>query len=591
MGATVHTLFVAAAPEVRAPASTVQDALRLALRDGTVEVLDALARQMLDNADDALFRMSEAAISDGERRQYFDTMRVLRLERAAFGDQFLSAIRQTFDPRVDAMAAPAEPTELSIQPTEELEARIAIGNLATRIENQFGAALVELQQRLDAARDRGAAIPPSALTPMSICTAFGTAMAPLRAEFEIKLIICKLFERVLCRDFEQLLQRVGDVLDQHGVDARSGASARRPTVPRRAAVAPSAIGPAAAVAVAATQETAALPDSTRSLVAALLARLAQQPSAATPPAMAELAGMATEFATDRQALARIDALLEAVLARPTPLDHGLPAVIASLREQLRDHRQLLLRQVRGEIARELDLRLAGRTLPAPMLSLLRSGIGPLLAMRLLNGGRDSAAFRDADQLLDRLLDSLDVQRPPSEAAQASRISLLVELRQALISVGMSAARAGLLIDGLIASWAHGDTLPAAGPSTPTPGPAPAPDPTPPPVAEHPLPASSPALLARVLLPDTWFRVFDAARNETRWLKVGSYYAAEDLVRFTGIDDSTQLSLRASRLGRDLIEGRSEPINPSPDSHAALDALRGVPAVEAPRLAERRGDTA
>ena len=77
----------------------------------------------------------------------------------------------------------------------------------------------------------------------------------------------------------------------------------------------------------------------------------------------------------------------------------------------------------------------------------------------------------------------------------------------------------------------------------------------------------------MLLPDTWFRVFDAARNQTRWLKVGSYYPAEDLVRFTGIDDSTQLSLRASRLGHDLVDGRSEPINPSPDTRSALDALR------------------
>lgn len=598
MAATVHSLFVPAAPQARPPAAvTAHDALNIELRKGCVEILDDLARQMLDSADDALFKMSETAGSDTERRQFFDTMRVLRLERAGFSEHFSRAISATFDAPVLAATSGVDQPELSIQPTEELEERIAVGNLAARIEGQFGAALLDLRRRLDAARESGAAIPDAALTPAGICTAFGSAMAALRAEFDIKLIVYKLFERVLCRDFERLLRHGVETLEQHGYGLGTAIPASRSATPRQvAAPSPSPqITHTPQPAFEAAPMAAAMPDSTRHLFNLLLARLSanapvvaapmvqprQQP---LPPAMVELAAMAEELGGNPHAVARFDSVLESALAMTVHgsaagNSHALKNVIESLRAQLRDQRQLLLRQIRGEVSRELDLRIAARDLPTPLLTLLRSGIGPLMAMRLLNGGRDSTGFRDADSLLDRLLDSLDMPQPVTEQYQRARAALLIDLRRALLSVGMSDARAGLLIDGLIASWAECDARLPEVPEVPAPVlPKPSPTIAATPPSDAALHATSPALLARVLLPETWFRVFDAARNQTRWLKVASYYAAEDLVRFTGIDDSTQLSLRASRLGSDLVDGRSEPISPSPDARAALDALRGNPEV-------------
>jgi len=601
MAATVHSLFVpatpAAAPAVAAAGAAADDALRRALCAGCVEFLGDLARQMLDSADDALFKMSETAASDLERRQFIDTMRVLRLDRAGFGERFSEAIAAGFEAATPS-AADTDPIELRIQPTEELEERIAIANLAARIDGQFGAPLQDLRRRLDAARANGARIPEPALTPSGICAAFAAAMTALRAGFEIKLIVYKLFERVLCRNFERLLRRVLDTLEQHGYSARVAAAA----LPRHGGWAAAAATQPAAAISAATPATAAaggmalpwpaagaLPDSTRALIAALLARLsAASPSAAVaataapaakpslPPVVAELLAMAEEFDGDHQAIGRLDTVLASALASARTGGDALHEVVASLRAQLREQRRLLLRQVRGEVARELELRIIDRALPTPLHSLLRSGIGPLLALRLLHGGRDSDGFRDADRLLDRVLASLDIARPPREQDQQARAALLVDLRMALLGVGMSAARAGLLIDGLLASWAQCDAMPptVTAASAPVAAPAPATETAAAPERDGALHPAAPALLARVLLPETWFRVFDVSRNQTRWLKVGSYYPGEDLVRFTGIDDSTQLSLRASRLGHDLVDGRSEPINPSPDSRAALDALRG-----------------
>ncbi|MCX7072857.1 MAG: DUF1631 family protein [Gammaproteobacteria bacterium] len=578
MAATVHPLFVPAAPDTAAASAGAADLCR-ALSSGCVAVLDDLARQMLDSADDALFRMSETATSDVERRQFIDTMRVLRLDRAGFSSAFSQAVAAGFFTATTGAATGDEPDELRLQPTEELEERIAVGNLAARLEGQFGPALQALRSRLDAARADGIRIPDTALTPAGIGAAFATAMAALRAGFEIRLIVCKLFERVLCRDFQQLIAQAMDTLDRHGY--RAGIVA---TPPGRGGALPVMPGVPGVPAAATWPAMPVLPVSSQTRINALLAQLAAgvlppAGDAALPAAQAPLPALLAELLAsteaarfDPQRANHLDGLLEAALAGRSA-DAGTAAlqqVIAALRSELREQRRLLLRQVRNEVARELEQRIAGRALPAPLLVLLRSGIGPLLALRLLHDGRDSDRFRAADGLLDRVFDSLSAPHPPGEQDQQRRRALLAELREALLGTGMSAARAGQLIDGLPASWAQCDAPPAAAARSAS-APTTAPDSPP------NLPAPAPALLVRVLIPDTWFRVFDGDRQQTRWLKLASHYPAEDLVRFIGIDDHTQLSLRASRLAADLLDGRSEPVNPSPDSLAALEALRSAAA--------------
>lgn len=582
MAATVHPLFVPAAPDAAAAASAGAADLCRALSSGCVTVLDDLARQMLDSADDALFRMSETAASDVERRQFIDTMRVLRLDRAGFSSAFSQAVAAGFVTATTGTTTGDEPDELRLQPTEELEERIAVGNLAARLEGQFGPALQALRSRLDAARADGIRIPDAALTPAGIGAAFATAMAALRAGFEIRLIVCKLFERVLCRDFQQLIAQALDTLDRHGYRAGIVAPA-----PGRGGALPVMPGlPPQPAAAAAWPAMPLLPDSSQARINALLAQLAAvmlPPAGGTalpaaqaplPTLLAELLASTEAARFDPQRANHLDGLLEAALAGHAA-DAGTAAlqqVIAALRSELREQRRLLLRQVRNEVARELEQRIAGRALPPPLLVLLRSGIGPLLALRLLHDGRDSDRFRAADGLLDRVFDSLSAPHPPGEQDQQRRRTLLAELREALLGTGMSAARAGQLIDGLPASWAQCDAQPAAAARS---APAPAPTTAAAPDLPPRLPVPAPALLARVLIPDTWFRVFDGDRQQTRWLKLASHYPAEDLVRFIGIDDRTQLSLRASRLATDLLDGRSEPVNPSPDSLAALEAMRSA----------------
>jgi len=81
------------------------------------------------------------------------------------------------------------------------------------------------------------------------------------------------------------------------------------------------------------------------------------------------------------------------------------------------------------------------------------------------------------------------------------------------------------------------------------------------------------LLGRILQPESWFRVFDAAQNQTRWLKLASFHAQQGSVTFAGFDEASRLGLRAARLIDDLVSGQSEPINPTPPARDALAQLR------------------
>ncbi len=81
------------------------------------------------------------------------------------------------------------------------------------------------------------------------------------------------------------------------------------------------------------------------------------------------------------------------------------------------------------------------------------------------------------------------------------------------------------------------------------------------------------LLAYCLTAETWFRVFDPKSQHTLWLKVSSYYPEHGSIGFSGFDSKTMLSLRTTQLLDDLVDSRSEPVNPTPIQARAIAELR------------------
>lgn len=712
MAATIHTLFGPPSTEPAVPSPTPVPGLREELRDGALAILDDLARQMLDSADDALFEMCERSTSDAERRRYLDTMRVLRLNRSPFAKEFSRQLGLGFDP-ADGPAPPngtaTDFDSLSIQPTEELEERIAVINLATKAESLFKQSIYELEGRLSRAQCKAANIPVKALNPSQICDAFAKAAVLLETDFQVKLVVYKLFDRVISRDLDRVYQFAFATLARHGIDGRRAAAPGQGggRTPAPAPIATTAdllrqygldsldqartqypearqlsdllAGMAQPGSGADWQATTQRLSMAHQLFDELLAepmlaaptRASLQPlryplyrSALTDPALfanpahptrkllSELIELAVASENGDLSPTRFRALLDSALAAPPPATHDtagasleLERFVQQLRDEARNRRTALLSHVRRQVAQELDLRTIGRELPQPVTTLMRSGLGPVMAMRMLNGGRASPGFRDTEVLLDRVLGSLDLVPPPTEEDLLSRARLVRDLSSAMQDIGMTDTRIAPMVLGLREVWAMLDRPKATArdgvaPSTehddrpqesarvvpfkpvasdavvaarvgdpplaeilapiepPEPMAATATDRAPsapsgavedvtaPAVPVAPaldatveqsvsrLPSvNATELLGRILLPESWFRVFDAAQNQTRWLKLASFHAQQGSVTFAGFDEASRLGLRAARLIDDLVSGQSEPINPTPPARDALAQLR------------------
>ena len=708
MIAKVHVLFPGqtAAPG-EAPAAELAHPFAIELRNAVLGALDELLRRMFDSADDFLFEMGEKSGNDSERRRYFDTMRVLRLDRSKVARGFAEGVASGFLPTGSGSAPVSREFDLdslSIQPTEELEEKIALANMAAKAEGLYKNQIFDIERRLETAvRERGVGISTRALAPVRMCEAFGSGIAALGTDFQIKLVIYKLFERTVIQDLGRVYQIALDLMTRHNMLADPTAAARRSGSPSHTAAGPAvaaghAAAPAAAGASAGAGEAyaggaaqlqdllrlygldpATLQRSTNPLAAEfsglLQALQGGGPSAAAIQASTQRLSLAGRMFEDllaepllpdplrpaieklrypvyrsaltdssffnnplhplrkllsdlvelsvsaqssdiaqqqlREVLRSAAALhsdgpglaAEALRAAQPVSEHEVDEFLQQMQEQTRARRDGLLMRVRRLVAQELEVQTLGREIPSPVMRLLRGGVGPLMAVRLLKNGRASTPYRDAQSLIERILDSLEFVPPATADELHSREQLTSAILSSLADIGMEDDKIEGLLNGLQEVYRLLDRIdtdtPAetgalsareerllksefsqeavrSGAGAPqAPAPAPTPSVRQPRAAEPSTtqPGRVMELLRRVLLPDAWFRVFHAELNQTRWLKLHSFYPERDAITFTGFDETQKLNLRAMRFAEDLARGHSEPINPDEDARNAVDQLR------------------
>lgn len=195
-----------------------------------VEELRALAsdtlgrgiERMFDGADDMLFEMARRATNNKDQRIYFDTMRVVRLGRPKIGKIFREEISAGFVPesqrKEDDKALEIAFENLSLQESKSLEESIAISTMSSKAENLYSHLLFELGRRLEwLIKERGATISTNALAPATISAAFRRSAEALDVEFDIELVIFKLFDRLVISDLGELYSRTLRFLDENGV--------------------------------------------------------------------------------------------------------------------------------------------------------------------------------------------------------------------------------------------------------------------------------------------------------------------------------------------------------------------------------------
>ncbi|MGA7438049.1 MAG: DUF1631 family protein, partial [Luteibacter sp.] len=230
------------------PRSDRVGALLATVRGLATKRLHALASNMFENIDDALFDLAEKAENNAAQTQFFDGMREVRKKRAIVERTFLGQVaRDLADfsagrmraPDADAHTRPLANIELSLVGENELEESLAVTSMVGKNEQRLARALFAVNQRLsvicggnkmdDASNPVG---------PASLANAFRQALRELLVEVRVKLIIYKLFDRYVLAGIDELYDDINNELAAAGVLPQL-----RHEIPTRRSDAPAPTGP------------------------------------------------------------------------------------------------------------------------------------------------------------------------------------------------------------------------------------------------------------------------------------------------------------------------------------------------------------
>lgn len=193
----------------------------------SIGILKKLTRNMLDKADDALFELSNKAGSDATQQLYFDAMRDIRLKRISIENGFIKVLQVAFERfaagkslgvGVQQSDDAADELGLALVDDSDMEESIAISNMAEKMERVHTQAIFEITSRLEALYQlRNLQQKEHPLSPAVVANAFGDTLKPLGADFNVKLIIYKLFDKYVMSEIGLVFNEINALLVKNGI--------------------------------------------------------------------------------------------------------------------------------------------------------------------------------------------------------------------------------------------------------------------------------------------------------------------------------------------------------------------------------------
>lgn len=182
-------------------------------------------KAFFDHADDALFNLADKAGSNYEQNIYFDSMRVVRIQRRGIERHFETAIDNAF-----ACFGSAEPVEtgdvydgvlgenaLSLMHNDELEEMVAVESSVARAETEYAEPLQQIALRLNSLVAVKVYKDNNPLRPGVFAEAFMNQAKKLDVDLKAKLVLFKLFDRAVMQNLETIYQAVNQILIENRV--------------------------------------------------------------------------------------------------------------------------------------------------------------------------------------------------------------------------------------------------------------------------------------------------------------------------------------------------------------------------------------
>ena len=179
---------------------------------------------MLDGADDTLFALAEKADNNQLQQIYFETMRMLRLERTNLKHTFTSQLTTSLQPGFQPLGAndnqDFDEDELTLVDQDSMEEMVAITGMYTKAMQMYRDELLHLGKRIEFLAENSAKIfPKESVEPKNICDAFRDAVSPIGEHIEIqnKLILYKLFDNKLISNLGDIYRGINNRLVAAGI--------------------------------------------------------------------------------------------------------------------------------------------------------------------------------------------------------------------------------------------------------------------------------------------------------------------------------------------------------------------------------------
>lgn len=183
------------------------------------EELSDLVGRMFDGADDMLFQLAENADSNEDQANYFETMRMLRMERPQVGNKFATSLKDRLQPVALKPAGQAfDEDELSLVDQSEMEEMVAISAMHSKAMNLYGEAVRHLEARIEHLSLKNTnTFSKDALAPKSLCDAFKDALTDIELSTNNKLILYKLFDQEVILHLETFYQKLNQIFIDEGI--------------------------------------------------------------------------------------------------------------------------------------------------------------------------------------------------------------------------------------------------------------------------------------------------------------------------------------------------------------------------------------
>ena len=190
-------------------------------RDTAVAHLMGALQGMLDKVDDTLFDLAEKSESNAVQSTYFDAMREVRLRRRRMEEAFRRRFLQSYsrNAQTGSNAGPQDESgkaalgDLTLVNNDDLEESLAITNMINKLEGAAKEELFALDKRLGFLMgDPELTRLENPLGPRVVCDAARQACRQLESGIEVKLIILKLFDKLVVSTVPALYQVLNDHL-------------------------------------------------------------------------------------------------------------------------------------------------------------------------------------------------------------------------------------------------------------------------------------------------------------------------------------------------------------------------------------------